>query len=268
MQRVLVVVAVLLLSACATVRDASQAPDEDVEPSSSPASTTGEDDAEAVPGPTASPTEAAYSCFGPPYPASVWAEQEPAGPVEHPGRPVLESNVGPEGLDGWFLLEASDERIAVAREREVVYEAGDDMLRTHDVVAVRDFGGETGWHIKQSSSCTPQLAHDGVGPASVWLDREPARDSDQLELLVVEMACASGQPADGRIDVFELDEQQDVIEIAVGVRPRDGGGTCQSNPATPFTVRLQQPLGDRTVIDMSVYPPRPLEPVPSGVHGD
>lgn len=214
------------------------------------------------PGPTEPTSEAAYSCFGPPYPASVWSEQEPAAAAEHPGRSVLESNIGPDGLSNWFLLEASEERLAVAREREVVHETGDDMLRTHDVVTVRDFGGETGWHIEQSSSCTPQLVHDEVGSASVWLEGEPQPDSRALELLVVEMACASGESAVGRIEVLELDEQQDVVEVAVGVRPREGGGTCPSNPATPFTVSLQQPLGDRTIIDTSVYPPRPLEPAP------
>lgn len=218
-----------------------------------------------VPGATESPAEPEYSCFGPAIPKSVWAAQEPATDLEHPGRSVLLSELGPEGLEGWFLLEATPERLAVAREREVVREAGDDLLRTHDVVAVSDFGGGTGWHLEQWSSCSPQLVHDGVGPAEVWLDGVPDPDAREVDLLVVEMACASGASAAGRVELLGLDERADAVEVVVGVRAHGEGADCQSNPATPFTLRLQQPLGERTLIDGSVYPPRPLDPAPAGI---
>jgi hypothetical protein len=209
-----------------------------------------------------SPEEAAYSCFGPPIPGSVWAAQEPAADVEHPGRSVLLEAIGARGLEGWFLLEVSPERLAVAREREVAREPHDDALRTHDVVTVTDFGGDTGWHLEQWSSCTPRLVHDDVGPAEVWLDGEPDPDAHEVDLLVVEQACAGGQPAHGRVELIRLVEREDAVEVIVGVQGRPGVNTCPSNPATPFPVRLERPLGDRPVIDGSVHPPRPLDVAP------
>ena len=42
------------------------------------------------------------------------------------------------------------------------------------------------------------------------------------------------------------------------VRPLDGPATCPSNPPTPYTLRLDRPLGDRTLADGGTIPPRPV----------
>jgi len=48
------------------------------------------------------------------------------------------------------------------------------------------------------------------------------------------------------------------VELVIGVEAPPGGQTCPSNPPTPFTIELDEPLGDRTLTDVAVYPEREL----------
>lgn len=90
---------------------------------------------------------------------------------------------------------------------------------------------------------------------------EPAPGADlspgstSIDVLVNEVNCASGQPAHGRIPAPDIVYREDSIVITIGVVPRAGGQTCPSNPNTPFTVELDEPLGDRVLLDGSQEPP-------------
>jgi hypothetical protein len=99
-----------------------------------------------------------------------------------------------------------------------------------------------------------------LGEATVALDPDnpPDPDSTQVHLLVTEVACAGGEPADGRVAVAHLVEHEDRVEVVVGVEALPGAQTCQSNPPTPFTVELDEPLGARALVDVAVYPEREL----------
>ncbi|MCX6521420.1 MAG: hypothetical protein NTZ21_12215 [Actinobacteria bacterium] len=70
--------------------------------------------------------------------------------------------------------------------------------------------------------------------------------SREVPIVVNEVACASGRSAEGRI-VVEVVYGSDAIDIEVGVRTVGGDVECPSNPDTPFTVELTEPLGDRTI---------------------
>lgn len=120
-----------------------------------------------------------------------------------------------------------------------------------------------GWMLSQASSCAPQRVLEGLGSAEVWLAVQRDPPATTVELLVMELGCNSGQDASGRVRAVEQVEAADTVELLVAVEPRTGDATCQGNPATPFTVTLDQPLGDRTVVDTSVYPPRPLAVAPA-----
>lgn len=91
--------------------------------------------------------------------------------------------------------------------------------------------------------------------ADVTLAREPVPEARVLELLVHERERASGQDAEGRIEV-DLEETAEQVRLRIGVRPLGGAHSRQGNPATPFTVELGEPIGDRNVIDASVVPAR------------
>ena len=50
-----------------------------------------------------------------------------------------------------------------------------------------------------------------------------------------------------------LDETETTVSIVILVEPR--GGDCPSNPSFPFEIELPYPLGNRAILDASVYPP-------------
>ncbi|MGI5191578.1 hypothetical protein ACQEVI_25790 [Promicromonospora sp. CA-289599] len=100
-----------------------------------------------------------------------------------------------------------------------------------------------------------------LGEAILALDPDnlPDPESSQVHLLVTEVACAGGKAADGRVTLERLVEHEDRVELVVGVEAPPGEGqTCPSNPPTPFTVELDEPLGARTLVDVAVYPEREL----------
>jgi hypothetical protein len=78
------------------------------------------------------------------------------------------------------------------------------------------------------------------------------------EILVTETACASGKPATGRVEEPLVVRERASVQVAMFVRPLDGPATCPSNPPTPYTLRLDGPLGDRTLTDGGSIPPRPV----------
>ncbi|HAS12093.1 MAG TPA: hypothetical protein DCS55_16490 [Acidimicrobiaceae bacterium] len=76
-------------------------------------------------------------------------------------------------------------------------------------------------------------------------DLDPATST--VPILVNERECASGASAEGRIEVT-VDYRPDEVAFDVGVRPRGGDQECPSNPTTPYTVELDEPLGDRSIV--------------------
>lgn len=90
---------------------------------------------------------------------------------------------------------------------------------------------------------------------------EPAPDADlsptttSIPVLVNERACASGQPADGRIADPQIDYLDDAIVITIAVVPKPGAQRCPGNPDTLYTVELDEPLRDRELLDGSQNPP-------------
>lgn len=81
------------------------------------------------------------------------------------------------------------------------------------------------------------------------------RSSTELHLRVQERSCASGMTANGRIEPPEVTYGDEQVIIAIRVRPKGGDVDCQSNPETPLTVRLREPVGTRAVVDGAALPP-------------
>ena len=88
------------------------------------------------------------------------------------------------------------------------------------------------------------------GEPSSWILRDPTVDpsSQQLDLLVSEGGCASGQRADDRI-VYEVSSTTSAVVITALVQPGEGIQECPDNPLTPLTVTLSEPIRTRQVID-------------------
>jgi hypothetical protein len=189
----------------------------------------------------------------PSFPLAVLDQPGGADPDEDQPAALLQAvvreSVGTLPESGWIrAVETADIVMFVAR-------GGAGMAWSMAKFQLRD--GE--WQADAYGQCRLQPAiPDGVNLAVFRLatDDALAPEATQLDLLVTETACNSGQDARGRIRVLDVVPAGGSISILLGVVPRPGGQECPSNPETPFTIELPEPLGDRVVLDGSSVPPR------------
>lgn len=162
-------------------------------------------------------------------------------------------------LAGWRIVTASGRRVVILGPPQADH-VGDGSPVNSVVAADR---GDGGWQLDVAGACELGLELDGLGNADVRLDPgapAPTADATELHLLVTERACAGGESAEGRVRVVSQRHTDDELQIAVGVEPRAGDQECPGNPETPFTLRLEEPLGDRTVSDATTYPTSDIGP--------
>ena len=98
-----------------------------------------------------------------------------------------------------------------------------------------------------------------AGPALWFLPAEGAIDAETTSFtaLVMEVDCASGQSSQDRIVGPEISYDADQVVVTFAVRPPPGDAhACPSNPATLVKVTLNEPLGERRLIDGGADPPR------------
>ena len=112
--------------------------------------------------------------------------------------------------------------------------------------------------------CNVELNAKGWGDASFRIDPKtpPESSADRVDILATERACAGGAPPTGRdVQAVVLDENANSVSIVILVEPSSGAMTCPSNPSFPLEVQLGAPLGDRKILDASVYPASQRWPV-------
>ena len=213
---------------------------------------------------------AGYDCNSRPVDPRAYEERKPLRSLGEDGAAALaEASEGQayeaslaEG--GWSVLSASALRIEVMRAVAEPYDLGNgEIPPDHEYLAVArvaDPGEEPTWMVWSSSPCALRLDHAGLELATVAFEDLPDPASDRLTFLVTEHACNSGEDAAGRVQLLVLQETDERVEVAFGVRPDEdsGGEACHGNPGTPTTVALAEPLGDREVIDAGLEAPRPV----------
>lgn len=215
--------------------------------------------------------DAMLMCQGTPVPARALTEPRPAIELSAEVRSVLEHpSVGiDQPLSEWLIAHESAERVVLMHELEEPLDLGGGDIRTYDLIAISSAAehalpADPPWGVDRATSCTPMLDLSPLTEAAVALDPDalPEPGDDRIALLVTEQQCNSGQPATDRVELVELVETDTTVEVVIGVQPNEGG-TCPSNPPTPFAVDLEQPLGDRAVLNAAVVPAREIT-VPSG----
>jgi hypothetical protein len=186
----------------------------------------------------------------------------PAGPAaatDDAGAPAF----GPDA--GWRVVHVDDDRVDLVRELDEPMVLGAGDVRTHEVRRVERITGasnvpEGAWLLTLAGPCAARVvteASDVLGDVDITLPSEPDPGSTTLDLLVWELACASGEAAHGRVVVVRFEETEDEVRVHLAVRPPEADfRTCPSNPPTPFSLPLSEPLGGRPVVDVSVSPPR------------
>ncbi len=117
------------------------------------------------------------------------------------------------------------------------------------------------WEAEGWGDCRLTVDAPGFGVAELALD--PAAEVNErttsLNLLATERECASGQAPVDREIVPVVAETDRHIEIVVLVEPVEGGAECPSNPAFPITIELDQPVGERRIMDMAFEPSTELQ---------
>jgi len=150
------------------------------------------------------------------------------------------------------------------------------MARTGSVepprwVSIDVEDGPNGWQPRGMGQCDPHVVLSGeFGPASWALDPSfprPTEATTELHVLVWERACSGGAPTTGRMSAPVIEYSAATVTIAIGVRPVEvapgEGMTCPMPPGTPASLRLSEPLGERTLLDGGQEPPA----VPSPANG-
>jgi len=224
--------------------------------------------------PTAVPTPSAagdgFLCSGLPISRDAVETRVPVIAIGEPGRIALSEAVWDDGSsldlppeEDWYVATTTDDLVGVMRDVEVEADpASMGILPDHEVLTVTWVEDATnltpGWYVDKSDTCALTVDLGDLTVPAIKLQSPPDPMSQELRLLVNEETCNSGEDAEGRIEVVSLDETDDRVSLVLGVRPRGGMQDCPSNPATPFTVTLSEPLGEREVVDAGLADPRLL----------
>jgi len=202
----------------------------------------------------------AYACGSPlTFPLAALDEPLGAETVDHPAvealRGLIELESVPQG-GSWQLVALSANRILFLRPP-----ADGDPGGPYYASAELEYR-DSAWHFVRSGGCSvePVFRGIGLGAWEIAPDQVIGPQTIAFDALVTEQSCASGQNSDGRIGVAEIIYGDTNIVIILGVRPMSGAQTCQGNPTGHFTIELEEPIGGRTLLDGSVYPPEARGP--------
>lgn len=215
-------------------------------------------------------TQEDYLCGGVSIPGGAVADRVPVAAMEDAERDALAAAQWDDGTplssladDDWYRANATDDTVTVIRDVETPNDpTWSAILPDREILTVSWVDGATnlppGWYVSQSSPCALTVDLGDLQVPALALRTAPDPESRELALSVTEMACNSGEDAQGRIEVVSVEESADQVRLVLGTAPRGGVQNCPSNPATPFTVTLDDPVGDREIINASLVDPRPV----------
>ena len=228
--------------------------------------------AETAPGSSPTPVVAGddFLCGGLPIEREALQARVPISDIDEQGRIALSEAVWDDGSpitlapdDGWYVVASTDDLVGVMRDVAVVPDLvspGIEPDRELQTISWVDDASnlEPGWYGTSSGPCALTLDLGDLTVPGIEFQMPPDATSHELRLLVTEESCNSGDDAQGRVELLSLEETDSQVRLSVGVRPRGGMNACPSNPATPFTVDLSEPLGDREVLHAGLVDARPL----------
>ena len=178
--------------------------------------------------------------------------------VDHPAVDALRAELeapGPEPLarGEWVVISIGDTRATFA-------------VLFPDEMAHAQFRGEGDrWRLGTyglGPPCEPTVVlPEGLNRVIANLDPEslPSPDSTTIDLLVTEVACASGREMGDALQGPQVVETDTEVLVAFAATPlSDREVDCQGNPSSRVSVELSEPLGHRTIYDGLYVPPKPL----------
>lgn len=200
------------------------------------------------------------TCGGPGFPTAILEEPGSAERNDDPAAEALRRHLADPALAAettW--LPDTGWREAVRTDTAVTFVADAPPGTEPPLVDVNVALSEGSWKVSGWGQCWPKadVGPDlGLASFRVAPGVELAPDLTAIDVLVTEHACNSGQDARGRIVAPAVIAGMERVTVVFAVRPRAGGHDCPSNPETPFRMVLDEPLGDRALMDGSSVPPR------------
>ena len=125
---------------------------------------------------------------------------------------------------------------------------------------------DQGWAPAGWGECVPRLVQEAKSVLRWAFTEEsypPDADATELDVLVTEVECSGGRDIEGLIEprVTYGRRTIEVVLVAPGLSSgKNEVYTCMGTSPTEYTLELQEPVGEREVVDVSVYPA--VEPVP------
>ena len=153
--------------------------------------------------------------------------------------------------EGWFAVSESADRVEVLAPLK-------DQYVSASFEMTGDVWKPTGW-----GDCLPRLQLQGKSVLRWAFDDDsfpPDPNASKLRLMVSEAQCSSGRDIEGLIEPA-VNYEDTRIEVTLTAPPASGTQTCPGRAPTPYELTLDEPVGDREVVDPSVYPV--VEPAPS-----
>jgi hypothetical protein len=77
-------------------------------------------------------------------------------------------------------------------------------------------------------------------------------------VLVHELACTSGRDPSDFLQEPRIVQSDESVTVYWTSIPAEGDQNCIGNPSVERTIELDEPLGDRALLDGSTYPPSPV----------
>jgi hypothetical protein len=117
-----------------------------------------------------------------------------------------------------------------------------------------------------SGTLTPAAPDPGVSQAATWW-LDPASlpidpQAMQLRGFVLERQCASGQSPEGRILTPDVDYGARALTVTFSIAPLPGDQDCQGNEPFGVIFELEEPVGERPILDGSTTPARDATTIP------
>ena len=157
---------------------------------------------------------------------------------------------GPNEADEWVAVFNSENRVVF------LYERRGPGFPYSEVGVHRDEDGE--WGFAGSGDCRLRSIPKGGWRSAEWsLTEDPEPQDRALEVLATEIECSSGRKLAPDEFRSEVRYEQTRISIAVYAAPFEAkSANCIGNPSTNISIELDEPVGEREIYDVSVYPPR------------
>lgn len=266
--RVATVLTIVALAGLAGCGDDSDDGDDGLgaDPSASTTSTTQDDD-----GSDAAPDPLRYRCAGGDVDAASLEEDPPGDGGAEAGDDdvavTLRQGLAREAAAGRSVPERGWRPLSVDDAGEgTLHEFAHGSPPDLWVAVVQVLADGDRVQAESVSRCTPQAHRDGALTAYWWpTGSAPSAQDTTIEVAVQEDSCDSGRGPDGRLLEPHVRTTDDAVTVTFFVEPREGDDaqTCESHPPATTEIHLDEPLGDRELLDGSTYPARtPVEERP------